>query len=118
MTQQSSQSILMRRHIPLYPEAVHTAPGRQLERMPGGDFDELFENIETPEEQGTMCGKKSQRRFETLRSHIQTTLTTKTIDGREYYYLKWWEDGSLKSQYVATIDSRLGQHGSRRRPTG
>lgn len=31
------------------------------------------------------------------------TLTTKTIDGREYYYLQWREGEKLKSQYIAPV---------------
>jgi len=31
------------------------------------------------------------------------TLTTKTIDDREYYYLQWREGDSVKSQYVAPV---------------
>lgn len=31
------------------------------------------------------------------------TLTTKTIDGRDYYYLQWREGDSVKSQYVAPV---------------
>lgn len=32
------------------------------------------------------------------------TLTTKTINGREYYYLQWREGEKVKSQYVAPVD--------------
>jgi hypothetical protein len=31
------------------------------------------------------------------------TLTTKTIDGRDYYYLQWREGDKVKSQYVAPV---------------
>lgn len=31
------------------------------------------------------------------------TLTTKTIDGRDYYYLQWREGDSVTSQYVAPV---------------
>lgn len=31
------------------------------------------------------------------------TLTTKTIDGCDYYYLQWREDNSVNSQYVAPV---------------
>lgn len=31
------------------------------------------------------------------------TLTTKTIDGRDYYYLQWREGGKVRSQYVAPV---------------
>lgn len=31
------------------------------------------------------------------------TLTTKTIDGRDYYYLQWREGDDVKSQYVAPV---------------
>jgi len=31
------------------------------------------------------------------------TLTTKTIDGRDYYYLQWREGSDIKSQYVAPV---------------
>lgn len=32
------------------------------------------------------------------------TLTTKTIDEREYYYLQWREGDKVKSQYVAPVN--------------
>ena len=31
------------------------------------------------------------------------TLTTKTIDGRDYYYLQWREGEKVKSQYVGPV---------------
>lgn len=31
------------------------------------------------------------------------TLTTKTIDDRDYYYLQWREGSKIKSQYVAPV---------------
>jgi hypothetical protein len=33
------------------------------------------------------------------------TLTVKTIDDREYYYLQWREGEKVKSQYVAPVSS-------------
>jgi len=32
------------------------------------------------------------------------TLTTKTINGRDYYYLQWREGDKVRSQYVAPVD--------------
>jgi hypothetical protein len=32
------------------------------------------------------------------------TLTTKTIDGRDYYYLQWRAGSKIKSQYVAPVN--------------
>ena len=32
------------------------------------------------------------------------TLTTKRINGREYYYLQWRDGEKVKSQYVAPVD--------------
>jgi hypothetical protein len=46
-------------------------------------LEEAFENAEIPRSKGT--------------------LTTKTIDGREYYYLQWREGDRVKSQYVAPV---------------
>lgn len=31
------------------------------------------------------------------------TLTTKTIDGRDYYYLQWRDGDSIQSKYVAPV---------------
>lgn len=31
------------------------------------------------------------------------TLTTKTIDGRDYFYLQWREGSKIRSQYVAPV---------------
>lgn len=36
-------------------------------------------------------------------SRSKGTLTTKTIDDRDYYYLQWREGDSVKSQYVAPV---------------
>lgn len=33
----------------------------------------------------------------------KATLTTKTIDEREYYYLQWRDGEKIKSQYVAPV---------------
>ena len=46
-------------------------------------LDEAFESAEIPRSKGT--------------------LTTKTIDGRDYYYLQWREGETVKSQYVAPV---------------
>jgi hypothetical protein len=32
------------------------------------------------------------------------TLTTKTIDGRDYYYLQWRDGDTVRSQYVGPVD--------------
>ncbi|WP_135304796.1 hypothetical protein [Haloarcula amylovorans] len=32
------------------------------------------------------------------------TLTTKTIDGRDYYYLQWRDGETIRSQYVGPVD--------------
>jgi len=32
------------------------------------------------------------------------TITTKTINGRDYYYLQWRDGEKVKSQYVAPVD--------------
>jgi len=37
-------------------------------------------------------------------SASKATLTTKTINGRGYYYLQWREGEKVKSQYVAPVD--------------
>ena len=46
-------------------------------------LDEAFEKAEIPQSKGT--------------------LTTKTIDGRDYYYLQWREGDSVTSQYIAPV---------------
>ena len=33
----------------------------------------------------------------------KSTLTTKTIDGRDYFYLQWREGSKIRSQYVAPV---------------
>lgn len=37
-------------------------------------------------------------------SPSEGTLTTKRINGREYYHLQWREGEKVKSRYVATVD--------------
>jgi hypothetical protein len=46
--------------------------------------------------------EKAYEEADILRS--KGTLTTKTIDEREYYYLQWREGEKVKSQYVAPVD--------------
>jgi|APHM01.1.fsa_nt_gi hypothetical protein len=36
-------------------------------------------------------------------SALKGTLTIKTIDGRDYYYLQWRDGSKIKSQYVAPV---------------
>jgi hypothetical protein len=43
-------------------------------------------------------------------SRSKGTLTTKTIDDREYYYLQWREGDSVKSQYVAPVSPAYQPH--------
>ncbi|WP_424005679.1 hypothetical protein ACOZ4I_19895 (plasmid) [Haloarcula salina] len=37
-------------------------------------------------------------------SRSKGTVTTKTIDGRQYYYLQWREGDTVTSQYIGPVD--------------
>ena len=54
------------------------------------DEDEWDERVEDAREEGDIPPGKG-------------TLTTKTIDEREYYYLQWREGEQVKSQYVGPV---------------
>jgi len=56
-----------------------------------GDDEEWEDKLETAREKAAISESKG-------------TLTTKTINGREYYYLQWREGEKVKSQYVAPVD--------------
>jgi hypothetical protein len=47
------------------------------------------------------------QRFEEAHAEVnasgRATLTTKSIDGRDYYYLQWREGDSTPSEYVAPV---------------
>jgi len=63
-----------------------------VETPDGWDDDEEWEDkLEAAREKATISASKG-------------TLTTKTINGREYYYLQWREGEKVKSQYVAPVD--------------
>ena len=36
----------------------------------------------------------------------KATIVTKTIDGRDYYYWQWHEQGTTKSQYKAPVNPK------------
>jgi len=55
------------------------------------DDEEWEEKLEAAREKAAISASKG-------------TLTTKTINGREYYYLQWREGEKVKSQYVAPVD--------------
>lgn len=54
------------------------------------DDDEWEEAVDEAREQAELSKNKG-------------TLTIKTIDGRDYYYLQWREGSKIKSQYVAPV---------------
>jgi len=67
-------------------------PADSVEKPDDWDDEETWEDeIETAREKAGLSGSKG-------------TLTTKTINGREYYYLQWREGEKVKSQYVAPVD--------------
>jgi hypothetical protein len=57
----------------------------------GWDADDWDDQLESAREKAAISSTKG-------------TLTTKTIDGRDYYYLQWREGDSVRSQYVGPID--------------
>ncbi|MBX0288611.1 hypothetical protein [Haloarcula salinisoli] len=63
-----------------------------VERPDDWDDDEEWEDkLESAREKAGISASKG-------------TLTTKTINGREYYYLQWRDGDKVKSQYVAPVD--------------
>jgi len=57
----------------------------------GWDADDWGDQLESAREKAAISSTKG-------------SLTTKTIDGRDYYYLQWREGDSVTSQYVGPVD--------------
>ncbi|WP_233265181.1 hypothetical protein [Halomarina oriensis] len=36
----------------------------------------------------------------------KANIVTKTIDGNQYYYYQWWEDGKTKSEYLSPVNPK------------
>jgi len=54
------------------------------------DDDRWEEELEEAREKADLTGSRG-------------TLTTKTIEGRDYYYLQWRDGDKIRSQYVAPV---------------
>ncbi|QIO25519.1 hypothetical protein [Haloarcula sp. JP-L23] len=72
-------------------EASDEDPDDEVETPDEWDDDEWDEAVEVAREKGGVPASKG-------------TLTTKAIDGREYYYLQWREGESVTSQYVGPVE--------------
>jgi len=74
----------------VYREDINRGTVDTPERWGDEDEDEWREALEEAFEEAEISRSKG-------------TLTTKTIDGRDYYYLQWREGDKVKSQYVAPV---------------
>ena len=77
-------------------EALETSEGEETARtatsVPDSwDDAEWEDKVDAAREKAGLAGSKG-------------TLTTKTINGHDYYYLQWREGETVKSQYVAPVD--------------
>ncbi|EMA26704.1 hypothetical protein [Haloarcula argentinensis] len=74
---------------------------------PGKDETEDAVAVNTPEEWADdkdEWDEKVEEAYEAaVISHSKGTLTMKTINDREYYYLQWRDGGRVTSQYVAPV---------------
>ncbi|QIO25074.1 hypothetical protein [Haloarcula sp. JP-L23] len=72
-------------------EASDEEPDDEVETPDEWDDDEWDEAVGVAREKADVPASKG-------------TLTTKAIDGREYYYLQWREGEQVKSQYVGPVE--------------
>lgn len=49
---------------------------------------------------------KEVRENEPSEAPPKASITTKTIDGNPYYYYQWREGATVKSEYIAPVDSK------------
>jgi len=66
-------------------------PTEQPDTPEEWDEDEWDDQVESAREKAAISSTKG-------------SLTTKTIDGRDYYYLQWREGDTVTSQYVGPVD--------------
>lgn len=68
--------------------------------------DQSTEHPDTPEEwdEDDWEDQLAEAREKAEISRTTGTLTTKTIDGRDYYYLQWRDGDTITSQYVGPVD--------------
>jgi hypothetical protein len=68
--------------------------------------DQPTDQPDTPEEwdEDEWDDKLDAAREKAAISSTKGTLTTKTIDGRDYYYLQWRDGDTVTSQYVGPVD--------------
>jgi hypothetical protein len=85
--------------------AVHDRPSLGPEHIYEEDVE--FGNVDAPDgwdgdEEWRDALEEAYEEADILRS--KGTLTTKTIDEREYYYLQWREGDKVRSQYVGPVN--------------
>lgn len=75
-----------------FEESTHVEPADDSVETPDNwdDDEEWEEKLESTHEKASISPSKG-------------TLTTKTINEREYYYLPWREGEKVKNQYVAPV---------------
>jgi len=88
-------------------EAIHHVAALVSELEQSDQSGTADDSVETPD--GWEDGEAWEDKVETAREKASIapskgTLTTKTINGREYYYLQWRDGEKVKSQYVAPVD--------------
>lgn len=72
---------------------------RELEEAADQDVDETPDEWEDDEWEEELEGAREKAEL----PEGKGSLTTKTIDGRDYYYLQWREGDKIRSQYVAPV---------------
>ena len=60
----------------------------------------LWERVKEIEERKNMLEAEIKSLTEQLESLPKGHLEEKVIKGRRYYYLRYWEDGKLRSKYI------------------
>ncbi|MDS0284656.1 hypothetical protein [Haloarcula onubensis] len=89
-------------------DALRTTAVDAVDALVADLADDETESVatETPESWGDSewADKLEDAREKAGLSGSTGTLTTKTIDGRDYYYLQWREGEQVKSQYVSPVD--------------
>jgi len=76
----------------------------RLEATPDDEPDSDRTDVPESWDDSEWADRLAEAREKAALSGSKGTVTTKTIDGRDYYYLQWREGDDVKSQYIAPVD--------------
>ncbi|AOL16963.1 hypothetical protein BFU36_09860 [Sulfolobus sp. A20] len=69
----------------------------------------LWEKVKVLEEKAEMIRREIESIEEQIKDLPSGHLEVKIINGNRYYYLRYWEDGKLKSRYIGKTAENVKQ---------